>query len=59
MFKFVEHTENNERQSDQKSKIKFKIMSLKVKGGMEYVPELVSSMDFVPIMLVYLCYSVS
>ena len=27
---------------DQKSKIKFKIMSLKVKAGIEYVPELVS-----------------
>ncbi|KAE8125724.1 hypothetical protein FH972_020498 [Carpinus fangiana] len=40
VFKFVEHTENNEKQLDQKSKIKFKIMSLKVKGGMEYVPEL-------------------
>jgi hypothetical protein len=36
VFKFVEHTE--------KSKIKFKIMSLKVKGGMEYVPELVRCM---------------
>ncbi|KAL9273123.1 Vesicle-associated protein 4-2-like protein [Drosera capensis] len=35
VFKFVEHPENNE-----KSKVKFKIMSLKVKGPMEYVPEL-------------------
>ncbi|KAF5186955.1 vesicle-associated protein 4-2-like [Thalictrum thalictroides] len=40
VFKFVEHPENNEKQSDQKSKVKFKIMSLKVKGGMDYVPEL-------------------
>ncbi|XP_058073159.1 vesicle-associated protein 4-1-like [Magnolia sinica] len=40
VFKFVEHPENNEKQSDQKSKVKFKIMSLKVKGMMEYVPEL-------------------
>lgn len=35
VFKFVEHPENNE-----KSKVKFKIMSLKVQGPMEYVPEL-------------------
>lgn len=27
---------------DQKSRVKFKIMSLKVKGPMDYVPELVS-----------------
>ncbi|KAF5461030.1 hypothetical protein F2P56_020859 [Juglans regia] len=40
VFKFVEHIENNEKPADQKSKIKFKIMSLKVKGGVEYVPEL-------------------
>lgn len=43
VFKFVEAPENNERQPlDQKSKDKFKIMSLKVKGGIDYVPELVS-----------------
>lgn len=41
VFKFVEHVENNEKQLDLKSKIKFKIMSLKVKGGIDYVPELV------------------
>ncbi|KAF8391430.1 hypothetical protein HHK36_023735 [Tetracentron sinense] len=40
VFKFVEPPENNEKQVDQKSKVKFKIMSLKVKGGMDYVPEL-------------------
>ncbi|XP_010905557.1 vesicle-associated protein 4-1 [Elaeis guineensis] len=40
VFKFVEHPENNERPMDQKSKVKFKIVSLKVKGPMEYVPEL-------------------
>lgn len=40
VFKFVEHVENNEKQLDLKSKIKFKIMSLKVKGGIDYVPEL-------------------
>ena len=42
MFKFVELPENNEKLVDQKSKVKFKIMSLKVKGPMDYVPELVS-----------------
>lgn len=42
VFKFVEHPENNEKQPlNQKSKVKFKIMSLKVKPGVEYVPELV------------------
>lgn len=42
VFKFVEHPENNEKQQlNQKSKVKFKIMSLKVKPGVEYVPELV------------------
>ncbi|KAK3040294.1 hypothetical protein RJ639_028209 [Escallonia herrerae] len=39
-FKFMEHPENNEKQSDQKNKVKFKIMSLKVKAGLEYAPEL-------------------
>jgi hypothetical protein len=41
VFKFVESPENKEKQSDQKSKDKFKIMSLKVKAGIDYVPELV------------------
>lgn len=40
VFKFVEHPENNEKFIDQKCKVKFKIMSLKVKGEMDYVPEL-------------------
>ncbi|CAI0550122.1 unnamed protein product [Linum tenue] len=41
VFKFVEPPENIiERQLDLKSRVKFKIMSLKVKGEMEYVPEL-------------------
>ncbi|KAM7525153.1 hypothetical protein LguiA_015055 [Lonicera macranthoides] len=40
VFKFVEVPENNEKPMDQKSKLKFKIMSLKVKGVMDYVPEL-------------------
>ncbi|KAM7498767.1 hypothetical protein LguiA_023181 [Lonicera macranthoides] len=40
VFKFVELPDNNEKQLDQKSKVKFKIMSLKVKAGIDYVPEL-------------------
>ncbi|XP_073005453.1 vesicle-associated protein 4-1-like [Typha latifolia] len=40
VFKFVEQPENNEKVLDQKCKVKFKIVSLKVKGPMEYVPEL-------------------
>ncbi|KAK4803676.1 hypothetical protein SAY86_003493 [Trapa natans] len=40
VFKFVEQPENNEKRLDQKRKIKFKIMSLKVRGGTDYVPEL-------------------
>ncbi|KAI8000148.1 Vesicle-associated protein 4-2 [Camellia lanceoleosa] len=40
VFKFVEPPENNEKPLDQKSKVKFKIMSLKVKGVMDYAPEL-------------------
>ncbi|CAI9784150.1 unnamed protein product [Fraxinus pennsylvanica] len=40
VFKFVEHPENNEKPTDQKSKVKFNIMSLKVKGGTDFVPEL-------------------
>ncbi|KAL4585507.1 hypothetical protein LXL04_010128 [Taraxacum kok-saghyz] len=40
VFKFVEPPENNEKPMDQKRKVKFKIMSLKVKGMMDYVPEL-------------------
>ena len=42
VFKFVEHPENNEKHKlNKKSKAKFKIMSLKVKPGVEFVPELV------------------
>ncbi|XP_020238533.1 vesicle-associated protein 4-2 isoform X2 [Cajanus cajan] len=40
VFKFVEPPENNEKAIDQKSKVKFKIMSLKVQGELDYVPEL-------------------
>ncbi|KAK2369647.1 Vesicle-associated protein 4-1 [Trifolium repens] len=40
VFKFVEQPENNEKLLDQKNKVKFKIMSLKVKEGVDYVPEL-------------------
>jgi hypothetical protein len=43
VFRFVEHPENNEKPLDQKCKVKFKIVSLKVKGPVEYVPELVKS----------------
>ncbi|KAJ1291421.1 hypothetical protein BS78_02G314000 [Paspalum vaginatum] len=39
VFKFVEHPENNENVL-QKCKVKFKILSLKVNGPMEYAPEL-------------------
>ncbi|XP_022725720.1 vesicle-associated protein 4-2-like [Durio zibethinus] len=40
VFKFVEPPENNEKLIEQKSRVKFKIMSLKVKGEADYVPEL-------------------
>ncbi|KAI3809967.1 hypothetical protein L1987_19572 [Smallanthus sonchifolius] len=40
VFKFVEQPDKNEKQSDQRSKVKFKIMSLKVKEGTDFVPEL-------------------
>ncbi|KAL2331746.1 hypothetical protein Fmac_019327 [Flemingia macrophylla] len=40
VFKFVEPPENNEKAIDQKSKVKFKIMSLKVQSEVDYVPEL-------------------
>ncbi|XP_078156992.1 vesicle-associated protein 4-1-like [Carex rostrata] len=39
VFKFVEHPENNENLLQQKCKVKFKILSLKVKGPMDYAPE--------------------
>ncbi|XP_062187584.1 vesicle-associated protein 4-2-like isoform X2 [Phragmites australis] len=39
VFKFVEQPENNENVL-QKCKVKFKILSLKVQGPMEYAPEL-------------------
>ncbi|QCD84267.1 vesicle-associated protein 4-2-like [Vigna unguiculata] len=38
VFKFVEQPENNEK--PEKTGLKFKIMSLKVKGSIDYVPEL-------------------
>lgn len=47
VFKFVENPENNEKPMDQKSRVKFKIMSLKVKGPMDYVPELVRLLRFI------------
>lgn len=43
----MEHPENNERKPlNQKSRDKFKIMSLKVKSGIDYVPELVGDIGF-------------
>ena len=44
VFKFVEQPENNEK--PEKTGLKFKIMSLKVKGLIDYVPELVSQFIF-------------
>ncbi|KAM0063309.1 putative major sperm protein (MSP) [Helianthus debilis subsp. tardiflorus] len=40
VFKFVEQPDRNEKQLDQRSKVKFKIMSLKVNEGTDFVPEL-------------------
>ncbi|XP_075486508.1 vesicle-associated protein 4-1-like, partial [Primulina tabacum] len=40
VFKFVEHPENNEKPINQKSRVKFKMISLKVRKGTDYVPEL-------------------
>ncbi|CAJ1961528.1 unnamed protein product [Sphenostylis stenocarpa] len=37
-FKFVEHPQNNEK--PEKTGFKFRIMSLKVKGSIDYVPEM-------------------
>lgn len=38
----MEPPENNEKAAGLKSRVKFKIMSLKVNGPMDYVPELVN-----------------
>ena len=60
VFKFVEQPENNEKPMDQKSKVKFKIVSLKVNGPMEYVPELVSLFLSLPFSLIpYVCFSMA
>ncbi|KAM3382642.1 vesicle-associated protein 4-1 [Capsicum galapagoense] len=40
VFKFIEQPENNEKPINQKTKVKFKIVSLKVKEGTDYAPEL-------------------
>ncbi|XP_059282122.1 vesicle-associated protein 4-3-like isoform X2 [Lycium ferocissimum] len=40
VFKFVEPPDNNEKQVAKKSRVKFKVMSLKVKEDVDYVPEL-------------------
>lgn len=42
VFKFVEPPQNNEKPMEQKSGVKFKIMSLKIKIPTDYMPELVS-----------------
>ncbi|KAL9662948.1 hypothetical protein QQ045_027784 [Rhodiola kirilowii] len=42
VFKFVEHPENNAKLADLRSRVKFKIMSLKVTNVLDYAPELVS-----------------
>lgn len=41
VFKFVEPPENSEKPIEQKSGVKFKIMSLKMKVPTDYMPELV------------------
>ncbi|XP_047338429.1 vesicle-associated protein 4-2-like [Impatiens glandulifera] len=45
VFKFVEQPENNEKPVDQKCKVKFKIMSLKVDGTIDYAPELFDELN--------------
>lgn len=40
VFKFVEKPDKNEKQPDKRCKVKFKIMSLKVKEGTDFVPEM-------------------
>ncbi|TMX01188.1 hypothetical protein EJD97_024986 [Solanum chilense] len=40
VFKFVEPPDNNDKQIGKKSRVKFKVMSLKVKDDVDYVPEL-------------------
>ncbi|GAA0164897.1 membrane trafficking regulatory protein [Lithospermum erythrorhizon] len=40
VFKFVEQPEKSEKAMDHKTKVKFKIVSLKVEEGTDYVPEL-------------------
>ncbi|KAF4346479.1 vesicle-associated protein 4-1 [Cannabis sativa] len=40
VFRFVEHPENSQKHFDHNAKVKFKIMSLKVKEDIDYVPEL-------------------
>lgn len=51
----MEHPENNEKPPmDQKSKVKFKIMSLKVKKGADYVPELVSFINLNAIFILFM-----
>lgn len=46
VFRFVEQPDSNEKNVDQKTKVKFKIMSLKVKAETDYAPELVNIPHF-------------
>lgn len=46
VFRFVEQPDSNEKNVDQKTKVKFKIMSLKVKAETDYAPELVNIVLF-------------
>jgi hypothetical protein len=59
VFKFVEHPENNERPMEQKSKVKFKIVSLKVKGPTDYVPELVSCLIIIQLNMSFIYFPFS
>ncbi|PRQ47256.1 putative vesicle-associated membrane-protein-associated protein [Rosa chinensis] len=46
VFRFVEQPDSNEKILDQKTKVKFQIMSLKVKAEIDYAPELVNILLF-------------
>ena len=52
VFKFIEHPLNNEK--PQKTGVKFKITSLKVKGPIDYVPEMVSISSSIQ---AYICFN--
>lgn len=56
VFKFVEHPENNEKPMNQKSGVKFKIMSLKVNEPMDYIPEMVRLVSSLLTLSCLFCY---